>query len=153
MRAEHVQEWSWSVDERRLAAATLSRSFDRDAPPPVTTSFAGATHASLCDDRHDARGPELGGVANDGVELVALADRLDERDLTRGAWRWPKSLDADATAVACDVNNDALGHEGMFGVEGLKGLARAEAVDTRDVACGLERQVSITFREIVKRKP
>ena len=68
------------TDERRIATPALTGCLGSDAVPTSQAVFAARAqthHAAFALDSDHPRRAELGGVADDGIELVPLADPLE----------------------------------------------------------------------------
>src|SRR5689334_10272405 len=89
-----------------VAATALACGLDGDPAPPIAPPLASVPQlddAALGLDCDDLRCTELGGVANHCVELVALADALQERRRSaRSGGRWPNAFHVAAHAGFAD---------------------------------------------------
>ena len=79
------------VDARHVPTAALPCRFLRDPPPPLRSRLAAGPlepdDRALRRERHDARRPELGGLLDDEVHLLALRQRLDENGIDATGFR------------------------------------------------------------------
>jgi len=137
LEREEIGERVGRIDRGNDGAAALLRGLLRHPlPAPRALPPAGGLERddrALREDGNDARRAELGGRADDRLHLVALRDRLDEREAERRLDVPCRNAEDGARRDLAD-RLDAHGVVAARAVGGDHGVARPEAQHAREVA-------------------